>query len=382
MGFVQPRRSVNATNSLPANSSASARVPPWGELEYTRIELERPDESFATNNLPVPPTTWFLRDFNPQQIEALFRDAGVTPEQQRLLADRTRWHVQTNGWMLLPAPEVIRTLTPTARRHIYAVLKRFPENSLHTNPAHFAGTEFEDWLAQCGLPLDKRQLFESLCYREGERVYFADFEFFEAQCTRPERQQLAKAISQAPCLYMKLRIRPDTDVDALLRYWGRGGQGRTMKPFLQSLTRVPGGASLGVTFFFPEFARLRLYTYPDPATDRAAVREDCFWTAMNFFNQEPDNRFFEPEYLRQTLNSNYTRVDTNWVFGDVIVVGDAAGQLIHMAVYIADEVVFTKNGIDPLEPWRLMKFADMMKTYGVSGSTQIAGFRRKDLPKS
>jgi hypothetical protein len=329
----------------------------------------------------VPPTTWFFRDYDARGIEALFLQAGVTPEQQRLLSDRSRWHVQTNGWMLLPAPEVIRTLAPEARRQIYAVLKKFSENPLHTNPAHFAGTEFDDWLAQCGLPADKRQLFESLCYREGEKVLFADFEYFEAQCTRQERQQLARAISQSPCLYMKLRIRPDTDVAALLRYWGRGGQGRNMKPFLQSLTHVPGGASLGVTFFFPEFARLRLYTYPDPETDRSARREDCFWTAMNFSNQEPDDRFFDPAFLQQTINSNYVRVDTNWVFGDVIAVADSTGNLTHMAVYIADDVVFTKNGIDTLEPWRLIKISEMMKTYGESGGARLAGFRRKDLPQ-
>jgi hypothetical protein len=100
---------------------------------------------------------------------------------------------------------------------------------------------------------------------------------------------------------------------------------------------------------------------------------------MNFFNPVPDNRLFEPAFFRQTLDSNYARVDTNWAFGDVIAVGDAAGQLTHMCVYIADDVVFTKNGIDTLEPWRLMKIGEMMKTYGASGPTQLAGFRRKDM---
>jgi hypothetical protein len=369
----------------PRPLSSSAHPPiraaqaPWGEIESTAIDLERPDDSFSETSESVPPTTWFFRDFDERKVEALLRAAGLTPEQQRLLADKSRWRAQTNGWLILPAPEVIGTLAPEARRHIYSVLSLFPENPLHQNPARFAATEFDGWLAQSGVPDDKKQLFRSLTYRDGDRVLFADFDYLETQCSRHERKIFARAISRSPCLYMKLRVRPETDVDALLRYWGRGGQGKAIRPFLESLTHVPGGASIGVTFFFPEFARLRLYTYPDPATDRAATREDCFWTAMNFFNQKPDARFFDPAFLRQTLDSDYVRVATNWAFGDVIAVADAEGQPIHMCVYVADDVVFTKNGLDTIEPWRLIKIREMMKTYGASGTEQLVGFRRKNL---
>lgn len=371
-----PRQVSSSVN--PSGRSAQA---PWGEIEYTSIDLERPDDSFSETSEPVPPTTWFFRDFDERKVEALLRSAGLTQEQQRLLADKSRWRAQTNGWLILPASEAIRTLAPEARRHIYSVLRMFPENPLHQNPARFAVAEFDDWLARCEVPDDKKQLFRSLTYRDGAQVLFADFEHLESQCSRNMRKIFARAISQSPCLYMKLRVRPETDVDALLRYWGRGGQGKAMKPFLQSLTHVPGGASIGVTFFFPEFARLRLYTYPDSTTDRAATREDCFWTAMNFFNQKPDARFFDPAFLRQTLDSDYVRVATNWAFGDVIAVADAEGRPIHMCVYVADEVVFTKNGLDTIEPWRLIKISEMMKTYGASGTEKLVGFRRKNLAK-
>ena len=377
--FTLPR----GQGSLPAQTAAAPAVSttsaPWGEIEYTPIELERPDESFTDSSAPVPPTTWFFRDFSEQKVAELLDAANLTQEQRRLLADKTHWRAQTNGCLILPPAEVIRTLTPEVRGRIYSVLRLFPENPLHQNPARFVATEFDDWLAQCGLPEDKKELFRSLTYRDGGRVLFADFEYIESQCSRPERKLLASAISQSPCLYMKLRVRPDTDVDALLRYWGRGGQGKTMKPFLHSLTHVPGGASLSVTFFFPEFARLRLYTYPDSTTDQSATRQDCFWTAMNFFNQEPDNRLFDPNFLRQALESSYVQVATNWVFGDVIAVTDASGRPIHMCVYVADDVVFTKNGLDTIEPWRLIKISEMMKTYGASGPAQLVGFRRKDL---
>ena len=38
---------------------------------------------------------------------------------------------------------------------------------------------------------------------------------------------------------------------------------------------------------------------------------------------------------------------------------------IHVAAYVADDLVFTKNGEDFRQPWMLMHMADMMETYAV-----------------
>lgn len=376
--LVVPHGHSTSSRHAAAPAITKSASAPWGEIEYTAIDLERPDESFGDGSLPIPPTTWFFGNCSEEQVAKVVRAGDLTDEQQRLLNNRSRWHAATNGWMLLPPPEVIRTLSPKARARIYSILRQYPENPLHQNPAHFAVTEFDDWLAQCGLPEDKRVLLRSLTYREGDQVLFADFEFMESQCSRQERRQLAKAISQSPCLLMCIRVRPDTDVDALLRYWGRGGRGKAMRPFVESLTRVPEGGTIGISFFFPEYARARLYTYPDPATDRAAAREDCFFTALNFFNDRPDPRLFDPEFFRATLERDYTRVSTNWLFGDLLAVLDPAGVPRHMCVYIADDVVFTKNGLDTIEPWRLVKLAQMLKTYAPTGTEHLTGFRRKE----
>ena len=44
--------------------------------------------------------------------------------------------------------------------------------------------------------------------------------------------------------------------------WGQWAGCHQMIPFLQALSAVPGGSSISISYLFPPFARLRLYTYP------------------------------------------------------------------------------------------------------------------------
>jgi hypothetical protein len=66
--------------------------------------------------------------------------------------------------------------------------------------------------------------------------------------------------SKAPVstLLMKLRVTPQSDLDALIRYWGQGERGRAMRPFLESLVKVPAGEVVNVSYFLPAMARMRL----------------------------------------------------------------------------------------------------------------------------
>ena len=48
-----------------------------------------------------------------------------------------------------------------------------------------------------------------------------------------------------------------------------------------------------------------------------------------------------------------------------------------MCVYLADEVVFTKNGRDKIEPWVLMKLPDMLAWYKAKEPVQVAVYRAR-----
>ncbi len=367
-------------------SSKSIRTPPliksqpmWGQLDYETIELERPDESFP-DHVPAPgPISWWFPKMSDAQVEGIIRASQMSPEQLETMLDKRRWRAHTNGWQILPPNELVRDLSLPVRRSLYAVLAQFPENLFIQNPVRIPGTEFNAWLGSCGVPMDKQELIRKMSLPQGDTICFYDGQLLEWFCSPAERKAFAKAATRVHALMMKLHITPQTDLSALINYWARGSRASSMKPFLASLSRMSGGTTISTSFLFPTFARMRLYTYPDSRNDRLAYHQDCFWTAMNFFNETPDYNFFEPAQIRKSLKTDYTEVGTNWVFGDLIMLMDTNKQALHMCVYIADDVVFTKNGATFLAPWVLMKMPDMMKDYTLKGPVQLASFRKKDV---
>jgi hypothetical protein len=65
------------------------------------------------------------------------------------------------------------------------------------------------------------------------------------------------------------------------------------------------------------------------------------------------------------------------IYGDLIAVRDSSAAIIHMWVYIGEGFVFTKNWIDPDEPWVLMRMTDMLTLYHASEADgQVAILRR------
>jgi hypothetical protein len=80
--------------------------------------------------------------------------------------------------------------------------------------------------------------------------------------------------------------------------------------------------------------------------------------------------------VAKELESFYDIVTTPLEFGDVVLVFDAeAKQALHSAVYIAADIVFTKNGGGLGNPWVLMPINQMLKVYGQQDSTGIRYYR-------
>jgi hypothetical protein len=165
-----------------------------------------------------------------------------------------------------------------------------------------------------------------------------------------------------------------------MRYWGVFGADKTYRPLIESMSRVEGGARINISYFLPPFARLRLYTYPAPR-DTNIVHEDCFWSAMNFFNASPDYGYFNPEYIKRTLSLDYVKVpEEEKKFGDLLLLLGHDHQALHMCVYLADDVVFTKNGANTQQPWVLMRISEMLAEYEKDKPFQIVTYRRKTPP--
>ncbi len=363
----------NARTNHPA--LGAARHQPWGDFAYTKLPLEEPQEFLPETAQPLAAPRWFFSTDSRKEVVALFNSSALTKEQKAQLLEPCRWQAVTNGCYVSPPPEVVLEMSRTARERIYDVLDNYPANSAQCHPFRFRPDGFEEWLADTGLGQEQSDVLRKLIYRQGESLCFCDGAIVQRLFSAHDFNRLVKALYGERTFLMKLRLTPETDMDALIKYWSHGGKTHAPRPLLESLARLPGGGSIGVAGLLPPFARLRLYTYAKPASDPATASENCFWTAMNFFKEKPDNRFHDYRYVERVLASDYEEVADSPKFGDLMAVRDASGALIHLCVYLADDVVFTKNGRDSIEPWVLMKVPDMVASYQPKQGGQVRVFR-------
>jgi hypothetical protein len=138
---------------------------------------------------------------------------------------------------------------------------------------------------------------------------------------------------------------------------------------------VPGGGSINISYFMAPVPRIQLYTYPSPAEAEA---RDCFWTSFNFFNDRPDDRLGRPERANETLQADYDPVrGPNRKFGDILLLLEDGDTAVHMCVHIAEDVVYTKNGNDPNQPWVLMRMKDLQTLYASEKRREWRVFRKR-----
>jgi len=356
---------------------------PWGgQLEYVPIALDRPEEYFTNDPSFRPTAIWTFRNQTEAQLVSLFSTLDFTPDTHAWLSDRAHWETSPGVVRIKPTPEIILSLSSDTRARFYSMLARDPENVFQIQPFRFRADGFDDWFAECGLSKEKVSLVRKLTYREGVNLCFADAATFAQISSPDETRCLVKSLWRVSTFVMRLRIDPDTDVGTVMRYWGMLGPAYVYKPLVESMSRVNDGSGLNVSYFLPPFARLRLYTYPNPR-DPNIVRQDCFWSSMNFFNTTPDNGFFNPDYTRKVLHDDYTRNPAGpHEFGDLLMLASKDGQALHMCVYLADDVVFTKNGANTQQPWVLMRLPEMLANYEADKPFQVLTYRRKSPPLS
>ena len=119
---------------------------------------------------------------------------------------------------------------------------------------------------------------------------------------------------------------------------------------------------MSLMYFLPPFARMRLYTFPLPGPSTDPVM-DCHWTTFNFSRSEPDNRFCDPNFTVQYLAKNYYRIEAPSLYGDLIMYANENQEVKHSAVFLADDLAFTKYGNNYMQPWMVVRLKDMQALY-------------------
>jgi hypothetical protein len=356
-------------------------IGPWGKLHYKRIWIEPPLEVLGADRAHGAPR-WFFGGFTAERLTELMRSLGLAAPATAAVTDVSRWRATSDGIWVMPPLEVAESLTPETRTRLYEVLEPFPENRQHA-PVALRPELLDEQLAAGRLATESEALVRRLLYPRHGWMMFAD-EFLALALIRDQEQRARLLdVLTATATYL-VTVDLNADVDALTRYWSLGVRPDDRAALLRAAAQVPGGSTIELEDLLPAFARRLLYTYPNRALDPALDRRNCFWTSLNFFSDTPDDRLADLGAATRAMETDYELVKEP-AYGDLLVLVDARNTPVHAAVYLADDLVFTKNGGAQLHPWLYMKIPDLLDRYALfahdSGGVK-ATYRRRRPPST
>ncbi len=359
-GLLAALRPAWLGTSPPGGGSGAATAHgPWGDLTLQPILLEPPSEAIEAiaQDCHGFSTPWYFPGWTSAQLDELAARIA-DPAVQSVL--RTRRICDTKGCSIDASNAERAAFTTAGREALYPVLARL-ENRDFSGSVHLLPEAVDGWLKGAIASEALQTYARGLFYQEGPFRAFSDPELVCERLTAgPERVRFVRALFAEEALVTMLRIDPSGDLSTTLAYWSSGPRRRkNIEPILRSL-HTTGGGLLDVSHLLPRFARMLLYTFPPDVEEKY----NCHWTALNFGRSQPSDEFLDLEKVLSELKTNYVPVEPSLRrYGDVVILTDAAGKLIHSAVYIAEEVVFTKNGISGRRPWVLARLPEMRSKY-------------------
>ena len=354
---------------------------PWGDLKVVSITIAPPLELLpASTPAASAESVWLFPDMDVSRLTALWSTLNLPAALRNELLALVRPEPAIKGYAIGPSRELVLRLTAPQRAEIYTMLAEFPQNADQVTAYRFCGKSLADWFGNMPVKQAVRDLVEPLVYHYGAYSFFADQRCIEHSLPSPEdRVQLLRALTRESTYLMRVQVMPTSDLEGMVNYWGRGGRIKDVRPLLESAANIEGGQAISIAYLLPSFARQRLYTYPVPPEGGTASKHDCHWSSFNFFSETPDDRFCDIVEVKRTLERDYYRVYGNLLLGDLILFVNSQAAVLHSAVYIANEYVFTKNGNLSTQPWMLMKIDDLKTYYPSRSPVQVLFYRRKDM---
>ena len=368
----------NSPASTTPDTESTVVVGPWGELVVDDILVEPPATALRASMCSTEPPVWVIPGGGMDRLESVLEAARLSDTTRaalrrvaRCTGDRCQVH---------PDLALVDSLAAAERERLYNQLRVFPREPHDLlaappstgralrPPGRAGSARSHAW--------GRRSV---LLWRgpDGDEA-LSDFEVLCASlASADDRLQLMRLLTQANGELGALRVRPNTDIDAVARYWARGsGRDSKVASLLASLASKPSGGWVDIVHLLPSFARARVNTYPS-ATPGAAY--NCHYSSFNFFAAQPDESLLDMRQVEQVLRANYSRVAAGEPaqLGDLILFAGSDGAMIHSAVYIAGDLVFTKNGMSSLKPWVFMRRARLEALFG-HPTTHL--FRLKEGP--
>jgi hypothetical protein len=357
-----------------------SRKGPWGQLETFEVLLEAPSDLLRASEPKSVRTRWFFAKMKGDAVAELIRRIIKQEDLADRLCDLNRWLEDAEGVAVFPRTEDLVLIQSDARVSLYSELAKFQENFFHVEPEILYGNSFEEWSEGSEISEKALVFLKAVSYRHGSMLQFSDMPaLLGLLSTEQERMAVLRALSRTPSLVAKIIINSMT-TDKLAGYWHKGFRLKDTSAFMASVKRHKEVDRMDLLHLLPSGIRKILYTFPDPTASRSGYLPDCHWSALNFFNTQPLDRLADPVQATAYTLEKFTPIEPPYELGDVLFFTDTkTGDAYHSCAYLADDVVFTKNGRSPLQPWVLMRLDSVKELYDMHFSTKVSAYRRKDM---
>ena len=384
--FLFSNKDESAEQNKPSRSEITHRSEltqkgnsgPWGDLTYTRVLIEPPEDHLEVRFSKNDHFIWIFQDYDEAQLNALWAQAELTSAELDILDQPGVKQIEDRKIKITAPKDFVRTMNRKARTVIYTALSKFPENNPQSEPFRFNASRRDEWFEGSELKPESISAISSMFYERGKSVLFSDTNFMMGEIgTAEQRLLFLKTLARTSTMLVTVQIKPDTDIDTLSNYWGQGPRAKDIQPLLQSLQRKRTAVAIDIIHFLPPFARSLLYTYPSTDDPGSKTYKDCHWTSLNFFKTIPDPRYEDISEIITEITEQYHPISGAPKFGDLILFVADKNDVIHSCVYIADDIVFTKNGVNPSTPWILMSLEDVIANYPSDIPLDIQRYRRK-----
>ena len=382
-GVPKPVATIDAVPALEGKRPTFfyANPGPWGKLKCFYIYIEAPREMVENYPLPSPKPRWSFPESEMPELPALFKKAGL-PEMFAISLIEPLNTTKSDGMVnLFPSLADLEEMTPAMREVIYPELAKYPANEFHADPVLMTTDTVEEWYRTSKLRPELIAKIRQMSYHRGEALAFSDLgAMMNHASSDAEARSIFKALTRTRSLMVRMELNEHTDVPPLLDYWsvGIGLRRKDIEPIMQSIIDTDGVENLGITHILPALPRKLLYTYPGEELSRDGVLPDCHWTCLNFFNYEPHEYLLDSRLATSAVLENFDPVAGPYKYGDILFFLDAVtGDAFHSCVYLADDMVFTKNGRNPFSPWVIMRISEVEKIYVYDRKGRIQAYRHK-----
>ncbi|MEN3943234.1 hypothetical protein WJU23_18185 [Prosthecobacter sp. SYSU 5D2] len=381
--FVGLKTSLLAqADTLPKDSPFFTKEGPWGRLQCYYFYLEAPDSVVSRTPTPDTQTRWRIPEAELTAFENLISLTELPDELVSALFNPRNIIRRSGTANLFPSARLIESLSAKDRKQVYETLARYPSNEYYEYPIVFAGGSVEAWARDSGLRQELVAAISLLSYQRGEALAFSDIPVLLGLAeSNAEALFIKKKLTRTRTIIARLEVNKDSPVQDMLDYWATGLNLRRkeLEPLFQATAAAPGIGHIDLLHMLPALPRKLIYTYPSDEFTTHIRFPDCHWTTLNFFNFTAQDYYLDSHLASSAVIEDFQQVSPPFRFGDVLMFINASGNAFHSCIYVADDLVYTKNGANPLVPWTLMELKDMHSMYNLDlGKGVILGYRHKE----